>query len=369
MPSEISLENLQPGPKGDWQAGRNLILAAISAALVEDFQDDEAVRFELGKVFDFVVTEAARAAVVERKAVQVYNAIFNGISAAIVGGDVVSLNGFATMQKNEIVEGWEVGIERGTNAYYPILPTDDRIRETRTAEIVAGSWAGETLAAEYIVPGETFSAGTVVEHNSSTGVDTVINGSIRAVSGTAIGIRSSVLVTALGDDAVTRTYGTGALSIVVYVERQLRPLPNGDLQMWYLPVGDQQARIDAARVGISPESIEAHLGDTVPMGVGEWGRIAGRDYSFGSASDLSWEFFRGIPAAAILAAYPKTASVVRAWGGRTFDVKRIPPAIYRAQFGWQEAYLKSIGAWPERTRNRLNGVACNFRAEFIEAVQ
>lgn len=370
--SEISLANLVPGPKGDRFAGVDLIIAAIAETVAPEFASDEAVRFELNKVFDFVVTPAVRAAVVERKARRIFNAIFKIMRDQIVGGEVVSINGFATIWRDKPAEGWPVGIERGSYSMRAIRPADIKIRETRTAALMPGNWTGQGLAAEYKMEGMTYSEGTTHEYNSSTGVSTLINGSVIGVSGADIGLFNSALVTAVGADGVSREYPVGGLSIVVYVERQLRLVVNqwggADLQMYYLPVSDQAARLAAARVGKSELEIEANLGWTVAMGAHEWPRIAGKRVDQQIYSDIDWEFFRGMPAANILEAYPRVRTVIRVYS-TVYEVRRIAPEVFKANFGFKETYLKSIGAWPERSRNFGNIVSADFRQEFIDAIQ
>ena len=339
--SETSLANLVPGPKGDRFAGVDLIIAAIAETVAPEFADDEAVRFELNKVFDFVVTPAVRAAVVERKARRIFNAIFKIMRDQIVSGEVVSVNGFATIWRDKPDEGWPIGIRRSSGTMRPIRPSDVKIRETRTAAVMPGNWTGQGLAAEYRMEGMTYAEGTTHFLDPSTGVSTLINGSVVGVSGAEIGLFNSALVTAVGGDGVSRQYPVGELSIVVYVERQLRLEVNqgggADEQMYYLPVADQAARIAAARVGKSPEEIEANLGWTVAMGVGEWGRMVSRGFESQNATDISWEFFRGLPASKILESYPRVKTIIRA-DYSVYEVRRIDPRVIA---------LKCHLFWPE----------------------
>ena len=370
--SETSLANLVPGPKGGRFAGVDLIIAAIAETVAPEFADDEAVRFELNKVFDFVVTPAVRAAVVERKARRIFNAIFKIMRDQVVSGDVVSVNGFATIWRDKPDEGWPIGIERLSHSMRPIKPNDIKIRETRTAAVMPGNWTGQGLAAEYKIEGMTYPEGTTHIRDSVNEPYTLVNGSVIAVSGAVLGLFNSATVTAVGSDGVSRQYPVGSLSIVVYVERQLRPVMNQyggvDLQMYYLPVVDQAARLAAARVGKSAAEIEKNLGFTVAMGVGEWWRVVDREVSSLEPVEISWEGFRGIPADKIMAAYPRVSTVIRVYSS-VYDVRRIAQEVYRANFGFQEAYLKSIGAWPERSRNTGNIVSVDFRQEFIDAIQ
>lgn len=78
---------------------RGLLLAAIAAALALDYGDDDKVRRALGKQFDFVVTEAARLKVVERKAGLVLDAILAGLVP--VGDESVSVRGFAKFSREK----------------------------------------------------------------------------------------------------------------------------------------------------------------------------------------------------------------------------------------------------------------------------
>lgn len=370
--SEASLANLVPGPKGDRFAGVDLIIAAIAETVAPEFADDEAVRFELNKVFDFVVTPAVRAAVVERKARRIFNAIFKIMRDQVVSGDVVSVNGFATIWRDKPDEGWPIGIRRSSGAMRPIRPSDIKIRETRTAAEMPGNWTGQGLAAEYEIEGMTYPEGTTHIRDSVNEPYTLVNGSVIAVSGAVLGLFNSAMVTATGSDGISRQYPVGSLSIVVYVERQLRPVMNQyggvDLQMYYLPVVDQAARIAAARVGKSMEEIEENLGWTVAMGVEEWGRVASRGFESQDAVSIGWEYFRGLPASKILESYPRVRTIIRA-DFSIYEVRRIDPEVYRANFGWQRSYLESIGAWPERSRNFGNIVSVDFRQEFIDAIQ
>lgn len=370
--SENSLANLVPGPKGDRFAGVDLIIAAIAETVAPEFASDEAVRFELNKVFDFVVTPAVRAAVIKRKSERIFNAIFKIMRDEIVSGVPVSINGFATIWRDKPEEGWPISIERGSYSMRPIMPADIKIRESRAAAVMPGNWTGQGLAAEYEIAGMTYAEGTTHDYNSSTGVSTLINGSVIAVSGDVIGLFNSALVTAVGSDGISRQYPVGVLSIVVYVERQLRPVTNQYggvyLQMYYLPVADQAARLAAARAGKGPGEIAANLGGFVPMGPDEWGLIKDREVTSLDPIEISWESFRGITADKILAAYPRVRTVIRVYS-TVYEVRRIPPEVYRANFGFRETYLKSIGAWPERSRNSGNIVSADFRKEFIDAIQ
>lgn len=367
--SQNSLNNLVPGrlPASVDYAGRDLVVAAIAEKLAPDFLDDDVIRFHLGKVWDFEVTEAVRAAVVQRKALQVYNAFVSIVSGELVDGRDVSLNGFATFESIRPPDGWEVGIERGSYAFRVILPSDARVSERRAAAVLPG-WDG-VLASEYAPAGATYAAGTVTEYNASTATYTVINGSVVKKTGADLGLNVGVRVTAVGTDGVSRTYAVGGVNLVVWCERQLRPIENSDdLQLYLLPVANQEARAAAERVGLSAEYIAENVGRDLPMVASEWPVVAARTLDDVSEGDLSWEFFVGVLPDVAAQAFPRSRQIIRA-SGRVFEVRRVPPAEFKAHFGYQEDYLRSIGAWPEPTRGGGPRVRTIFRQEVIDAVQ
>lgn len=89
--SENSLANLVPGQKPGRDSGRALLVAAIAAALAPDFAGDDSIRFQLAKVWDFEVTPAVRAYVVNAVAERVLNALIAGVVGAPEGGRVVAI--------------------------------------------------------------------------------------------------------------------------------------------------------------------------------------------------------------------------------------------------------------------------------------
>lgn len=193
-------------------AGRELIVSAIAAALEDEFADDDAVRWALGKVPDFVVTPEARAELIARRARAVYDAIVKGLArGAILGG--ASINGFGTFYASEPETMYDV---KGN--HYAIWSNDTIVTETRTAEVAAGNWAG-VMEAEYpnfvqslyggALELNAWPAGSEADHPLESDVwrgGTAIE---------AMGIKYRVTVTCAGDDGITRTNNVSFLNMAI----------------------------------------------------------------------------------------------------------------------------------------------------------
>lgn len=80
---------------GSRNVGKESMIAVIAEAIKDEFLDDEKIRFELCKAWDFEVTEAARMVVVERAARAVYAVVFGPKGLGRAASETVHIEGFA----------------------------------------------------------------------------------------------------------------------------------------------------------------------------------------------------------------------------------------------------------------------------------
>lgn len=84
---------------GSHDAGKDLVVDAIMAAIAGDYASDEAVRLALDKVDDFLVSPVHREFVIRQAAERAYMALVGQMSEALQQGEEVKISGFATFRK------------------------------------------------------------------------------------------------------------------------------------------------------------------------------------------------------------------------------------------------------------------------------
>lgn len=352
-------------------AGRELIVSAIADALEDEFADDDRVRWALGKVPDFVVTPESRAELIARRARAVYDAIIKGLrSGAILGG--ASINGFGTFYISEPETKYDV---KGSG--YAIWSYETIITETRTAEADEGNWSGSLeaeypnfIASEYGYGGHlelgSWPAGSEAEHPLE--LDVWRGGP--AIE--AMGIRHRVTVTCAGDDGITRTKNVSFLDLEIHgrTERRYDGSP-GEYRIVFVPsdMATQAQKMTERRAakGVSEEQAAALFGRGVPMGPHEYDAMIARGIEGVTPDRMRAENFWSVPAVDIVATYPRTARVVRVYG-EVWDVRKVPADEYIWWNGVREAALRADGSWPIKTRNFAASMKCEFRKEFIDAL-
>ena len=122
---------------GDRWAGRRALEAVIVEALILEITDDEARRI-LGKDFDFVVTDAARRVIAERKAGRVYELIFDTIKAQVLAGEAVYLSGLGTFELEETAGPGAGAVFPGGVSLGPMRPGYELRPEKREAVFICG---------------------------------------------------------------------------------------------------------------------------------------------------------------------------------------------------------------------------------------
>lgn len=371
-----SLDNLIPGRKPSNKpaldaAGRALLVAAIGDAISADFADDAVIRFQLCKVDDFEVTAAVRAAVIEKKALEIFGAMISIMKKELENkaGGVVSINGFARFSVDAVDDGVEAGFSSSGSVQVALLPTFEKYYENRSAVVTPGNWTGGAVADKTVEP--AVQAGQTTYYDGATASYKPWTVPVLAVAGSFMGVANSVTVTASEvGGAGQRIYVKGGLNIKVFVSRELVQHGSGDQGLLYKVLPGQLAKITAERVaaGWSAEYVAAEIGRAIPMSIDEWGVVAARGAAWPGATRAAWEDFVGVPASGILAAYPRRVKMVRHLG-QSWEVHKISMSEFKAHFSYQENYLLSVGAWPADPADKKRTVQVLFRPEFIDAVQ
>lgn len=377
-----NLENLIPGPKGDRFAGRDAVVLAIKAALLEDFESDESVRFALCKQDEFPVTEAARDAVVSRKAMQLYELLVSLIVQSLRYGDSVAIAGFASWIVDPPVdEVTTCGYPR-TIPLFPIYP--DYVRESETVTVEPGMW-GFGWQGELWFPqvGEMFNDGIdfhpmlprsihrdELEAERAKWAAVVFNK--RADSGVKVWGLDEVGVSDSGHvyRQVVGPIDSGAYGWYEMVEIPQSTYPQFyDYYLQFRHVPDQAARFAqrSERIGKDAGWLAENVGMFgVPAGPHEWSIIAARKLE--DVMSAGYKEPVGLKESEVMRHYPKRRRVCFA-DGIYFWVGEVTRAEFLAANEWRKNDLIAAGAWPKRLDQVGNRLRVIFQDEFAEAVR
>lgn len=369
----VSLENLlRAGKFGKNYAGQNRIIAALVKHLRDEGITDEEVRYQLGKIDEFEVSDAARIEVLERKARKIYGAIFSTITKKLAKREVVSISGFARFENVGNGDAVLVAKTDGGRGWTVINKNDQIYMERRTASVPLNLWEGgavrDRVDANALAEGVTHYYDANTARSYPWDVD-------MWVSGAFMNLVTGVDITATSKFGYQRNWQVGGLAIMIYVRRYRRPSGSGDQDLVYSAYPGQGARlwaaIKAAFPNVPDKELRAGMGRTYAASIDDYAMMAARGLDYLSEEAVASEDVVGVTARAAVAGWPRSVRMVaKSNGGNLthYEVGEVSVEEFVATWGWDEARLRADGSWPERSRNFRRGVRATFRPAFVAGV-
>lgn len=326
-----SLANLRAGNvrnRAAELAGERAMLKAVEDAIKAEPVTDAHIRWALGKVDDFEVTPAVRAAWFKERAARFYRVVINRIVSKVSEREAVSLRGLGRFEVVDPDTSIEVGMSIPDGGLSLLADSEERIRETRTAYVLPGSWSWPFQVGP-VFSGGAFPADATVAGWGLDGLQ-VSSGAIVRIRAADVGVFNAYAVRGEGADGVIRERWVNSWywSFTLAVRCSWGPVVNGEKELIFTMLQDQRAGLPVGQVCVD-----------------DWEAISARRLEDWPMQQAAREQLTGLSAAEAVRAYPREVTIVRRDGG-VVDVKRIQADEFRAAFGWREDELRAAGKWP-----------------------